>query len=136
MPSYIGGSECNIADPMNWGEPLNESALCGDYFPIIHVTGDVHITGIRGQGILLVDGDMRVQGGFQFNGIVIVKGTLQTTGTGAHFNGGVVVMNENNEENDIRGNATINYSSCAIEKAKNTRLGVVRVDHSWTELVR
>ena len=135
LPSF-NGTLCNFADPTNWGEPLNETILCGDYFPVIYVPGDAHFTGTRGQGILLVDGDLRVQGGFTFNGVVIVTGTLQTTGTGAHFNGGVVVMNENNESNDIRGNATINYSACAIEKARNARLAVVKINHSWTEVIR
>src|SRR5256885_8676651 len=38
------------------------------------------INGVQGQGILLVDGSLSVQGGFQWFGITIIRGTFSTAG--------------------------------------------------------
>ena len=103
----------------NWGSPLTTGGPCGNYFPIIWASGDLNINQVQGQGILLVDGDLSVQGGFEFYGPVIVKKTLKTTGSGGHFNGGVIAANINLDQNTVLGNAVINYSKCALLKALN-----------------
>ena len=111
---------CNTASPSNWGEPyrgIGTIAGCYDYFPIIHVIGDLSLTGGYGQGILLVDGDLSVQGGFEWFGPVIVLGHVTTSGTGGHFNGGVMAADVNLEQNTVLGNAVVTYSSCTIIRA-------------------
>ncbi len=118
-PSFDGGGACNTANMKNWGDPLNPSSTCGGYFPILYATGDISVNGNQGQGVLIVDGDLSVQGGFEFFGPVIVRGKLKTTGTGGHFNGGVIAANVDLEQNTVLGNAVINYSSCALERALN-----------------
>ena len=99
---------------------MNRAAPCGNYFPIIHITGDATLNGVQGQGILLVDGDLEVQGSYEFYGITIVQGRLKTAGGGsteAHFWGGVMAANVDLELNSLSGNATLNYSKCAIVQA-------------------
>jgi hypothetical protein len=89
QPSF-SGTECRTSDPKNWGDPITPSSACGSYFPITYIAGNANINGNYGQGMLLIDGDLSVQGGFQFYGVVIVREALKTTGTGGHFNGAVL----------------------------------------------
>ena len=115
-PSVTGG-ECDVSVAGNWGSPLDPTSPCRSYFPIIYVPGSISINGYAGQGLLLVEQNLRVQGRFQFFGIAIVKGTLETMGTGAHFTGAVLAANQYIDETDVLGNAEINYSSCAVGRA-------------------
>jgi len=69
----------------------------------------------------LVEGDLNVQGKFEFYGIVIVRGALKTVGGGAgsiHFRGGVMAANVDLDDIKIAGNAQIQYSSCAVMQAR------------------
>lgn len=115
-PSVVGGV-CNGSDVYNWGDPTRPAGACATRFPIVYVKGDATINGEKGQGILLVDGDLSVQGGFEFYGPVIVRGTLKTAGTGGHFNGGVMAYSVEMDANKVIGDALVQYSSCAIETA-------------------
>jgi hypothetical protein len=129
----VANGQCNKAALTNWGDGANPTAPCGSYFPIIHITGDAIINGDQGQGILLVDGDLEVQGSFQWFGVVIVQGTLKTTGGGttdAHFWGATMVHDSVTfGTNQISGHANINYSSCALMQALNNT-GVVALMRS------
>ncbi|HXF96770.1 MAG TPA: hypothetical protein VNI61_11785 [Gemmatimonadales bacterium] len=114
------GSACDKTVRTNWGDGLNRAAPCGSYFPIIHVAGNLTLNTVQGQGILLVDGDLSVQGSYEWFGVVIVKGSLKTAGGGstdAHFWGMVMAENVDLELQNISGNATLNYSKCAIVEA-------------------
>jgi hypothetical protein len=131
----VSGSDCNTADQSNWGDPLHTTTLCQSYFPIIHALGDLKITGGEGQGILLVEGDLSVQGGAEFYGPVIVRGSLKTAGTGGHFNGGVMAANVDLEQSTLLGNAVVNFSSCALSRAlAGTATPVFVARRAWTEL--
>lgn len=113
----MSGGECVTADPVNWGDPLNPTMPCGDYFPVIGVSGNLVLKTGQGQGMLMVDGNLSIEGRMEFYGLIIVSGTLTTSGTGSKFNGSVIVINENNLLTDIAGDASFSYSSCALEKA-------------------
>jgi hypothetical protein len=119
-PNFLAGGQCNTSDIANWGDPLNPSSTCGGYFPIIYAPNGLQVNQGVGQGILLVDGDFRVTGRFDFYGIVIVKGVLETAGggnTGSHFRGAVMAANAYLEDNTVTGNAVVNYSSCSVQRA-------------------
>lgn len=114
-PVTSAGS-CSTSSLSNWGDP-NRAATpgpCEGYYPIIYAPGDLNITGGVGQGILLVNGNLKVTGGFRFYGPVIVRKDLDTSGQGGHFNGGVMAANVNLDQNAVLGNAVITYSSCVI----------------------
>lgn len=131
----LNGTVCNTADNNNFGDPLLPAAPCGGYFPIVYVTSDLTINGDQGQGVLIVDGNLSVQGGFQFFGPVIVRGILKTTGTGGHFHGGVVAANVSLEQNTVLGNAVINYSSCALLRSlTQSAPGALMQERSWVNL--
>jgi hypothetical protein len=120
-PSVVNGV-CNRANTINWGDAnrADPAGPCESYFPIIFFEGRnalVHITTGKGQGILLVDGDLMVDGGFEWYGPVIVRGHVTTQGTGGHFVGGVMAADVDLEQNTVLGDALIQYSSCAINEA-------------------
>lgn len=134
---------CNQGAQSNWGEPGVPPvgavlvAGCRFYFPIIYVNGSLKLTGGRGQGILLVEGNMEVQGGFEFFGPVIVRGTVTTQGTGGHFNGGLLAANVNLDQSAVLGDAVIKYSSCAIERALTFNApGRLLNQRSWFEIAQ
>lgn len=139
LPSLVG-TACNTADIQNWGDPVNPTAPCGGYFPIVWSDGDLILGTGNGQGVLIVDGNLTVNGGFEFYGPVLVKGTLSTAGTGGHFNGGVIAANTDlcqtsTCQSSMMGNAVITYSSCALIKAmNNTAPGSLVKQRSWVTL--
>ncbi len=111
-PSYNGDGTCDTSDPFNWGDPLNASGACADWFPTIYIEGDALLDGnMSGQGLLLVDGDLRAAGGFEFYGPVFVKGDLISVG-GFRFYGGVKA-----EAADLgAGNSEVLYSACVLQR--------------------
>lgn len=133
-PTVVGGS-CATGAPDNWGNPDDPTGPCGSYFPIVYSKGNLNVNGNLGQGVLLVDGNLLVQGGFRFFGPVIVKGTLKTQGTGGHFNGGVIAANVDLDQSTVLGDAVVNFSSCAILKAlRATASGALMQERSWVTL--
>ena len=139
-PSTTGGGGCNTGDNMNWGDPTRNTpaGACESYFPIVYVsdkTGNTHLTGGGGQGMLLVDGDMQVDGGFEWYGPVIIRGHLTTAGQGGHFNGAVMAADVDLELNSVLGNALITYSSCAIADAMiGAAIPKKLTQRSWAEM--
>jgi hypothetical protein len=118
-PVVVGGV-CDRTVRTNWGDGLNRLGPCGTYFPIVHVAGNLTLNSGQGQGILLVDGDLNVQGSYEWFGVVVVKGSLKTAGGGAseaHFWGMVMAANVDLELQNLSGNATLNYSKCAVIQA-------------------
>jgi len=134
-PTTRADGTCKSDDLLNWGDPLRVGGPCEGYFPIIYVDGDAKINRLRGQGVLLVEGDLEVQGGYEFYGPVIVKGRLKTTGTGGHFTGGVMAANVDLEQNQVLGNAVISYSSCALATALRNSAALTPVrQRGWADL--
>ncbi|MFW6079109.1 MAG: hypothetical protein ACODAE_05770 [Gemmatimonadota bacterium] len=140
---------CDTSGDTNWGAPEDPDDPCHLYFPTIYRDGDLSIAGHNaGQGILLVDGDLQISGGFEFYGIVIVNGSLSSTGTGGHLNGVVMVAGgatldtdsttTDDDESTTSGNSIINFSSCAVQRARDyngdaARLVPIR-DRAWLDL--
>lgn len=114
---------CDRTVSTNWGDPQSNKAPytvggvttypCASYYPIIHVTGNLHVTGGIGQGVLLVDGDFDSGGGFTFYGLVIVKGSILKGNGNSSYYGGLLSESANITDN-FTGTINIQYSSCAI----------------------
>lgn len=108
---------CVTAVRSNWGDPYASGTSCNGYFPLVLTTGDLEIRGGRGQGVLVVDGDLRVSGGFVYAGLVLVRGSVTMEGIGNRIGGAIVVANANEEHSTVGGKTVIRYSSCALETA-------------------
>ena len=106
---------CDWSHPQNWGDPLSPGGSCSRYFPLIFIGGNASIQGTAGQGVLVVDGNLRVDGDLQFYGAVIVRGTLSITG--GRVSGGVSAGGASLEASSVLGEAVVRYSSCVLERA-------------------
>ncbi|HLZ46143.1 MAG TPA: hypothetical protein VKQ05_10750 [Gemmatimonadales bacterium] len=138
QPSFNGDGSCNKNDLQNWGDGITPTSTCGSYFPIIHITGDATLNGVQGQGILLVDGTLSIQGSYQFFGIAIMQNDIKTSGGGstdAHFWGGVMAKNADLSTQNLSGKATLNYSSCSILQALQATSAISMMrSRGWVQL--
>jgi Tfp pilus assembly protein PilX len=136
--SAVDGS-CDKQDQSNWGEPWRTPgyvAACVNYFPIIYSTTSLHLNDGRGQGILLVEGDVRINGDFEWYGLIVARDDI-TKGNGlATVYGAVMARNADLTDNsEVLGNITINYSQCALEHAMRGSASVLQAkQRAWAEL--
>ena len=160
---------------LNWGCPqamlAGTNSACpvngdGDetYYPLVGIDatgsstnpwGTVIVNGKHGQGLLVVaNGDLNVQGNFQFCGIIVVEGSIKLNATGGglqpKIEGAVIAlgMGGNNSEdayvgdNTIAGSPQISYNKCCIDKVNeafvlnNTQVRSVVPTFAWNEVVR
>jgi Tfp pilus assembly protein PilX len=131
--------KCDASVESNWGAPTDPASPCFNYFPIIYHYGDLSISGSgAGQGILLVEGNLQVQGRIDFYGPVIVSGAVNIRGTGSDdvkFYGGVLAQDVTLDDSRLTGNATVNYSSCAIRRAlRGSAIPEALSERSWVQL--
>lgn len=114
----VGGmpAVCLVSDSLNWGEPLRSGPFtaCGGYHPVIHAPGDLSVTGGRGQGTLLVDGDLELGGGFEFTGVVIVLGTVRNGPGGGSVVGAVLARTVSLNGSLPGSPLRIHYSACVL----------------------
>jgi hypothetical protein len=124
------------------GEPRRPPSIvvppCYGYFPVVHGTANrtKMASNSRGQGTLLIDGDLELQGGFEWNGLIIVRGSIKISGTGNKI-WGALLSESITEDNSIGGNVEITYSACAIQKAvQGASLPVPLRTRSWVGVVQ
>lgn len=119
--AVVSGSTCLRDDDNNWGDALDPSGRCGNYFPIIYAQGDLTLDGPGyGQGILLVQGDLTFAGNpgdtpFKFRGIIIVQGKV--TATNGEVYGALMTVGNSGSQGSIGGDMEILYSHCAVDRA-------------------
>jgi hypothetical protein len=134
----VSGGVCQTSNQLNWGDPNRASPAgkCETYYPIIHGLGDMRITTGSGQGILLVDGNLDMAGNFTFNGVIIARGTVTSSGTGAHITGGIMAATVAlDSSSTIIGNSAIQYSSCAIQTVNSaTSYPKQAIQRGWVDL--
>jgi hypothetical protein len=142
-PTLTGTPQrCNISDMNNWGEPRRAPDVyiekCINYFPIIYASGSQLklAAGARGQGLLLVEGDIEIVGNFEFAGMIVAKGGMKMAGTGNKITGALLAQTVNlDDANEIAGNTTLQFSSCALDKAiKGSAKAEPLSYRSWMQL--
>ena len=89
-----------------------------------------------GQGILLIEGDFEVVGGFEYTGLIIAKGGIKINGNGNKITGALLARDISiDDDNSISGNTTLQYSSCAVAKALAESATVLPLrQRSWAQL--
>lgn len=134
IPASIAPAISNhlcAAGSANWGDPTyapsgvdGTNHPCATYFPVIYVdaggTRTATLPSGTGQGILLVNGNIKFNSGFKFYGIVIASGSASATGAGSTGNlyGALLTLSGAN----LNGNERFDYSSCAISLAQAAAL--------------
>ena len=91
---------------------------------ITYASGNLRLTSSnsQGDGILIVDGDLEVNGGFYYYGLVIVRGIVAFTGGGSQYvniYGSIVSGSSITNSTSVGGGVNVQYDSCAIENPYN-----------------
>ena len=138
-PAFNADSTCATGVATNWGDPGTPTSGCGSYFPIIHINGNARMQGGGdGQGILLVDGNLELRGDFRFQGIIIVQGSFETQGAGNRVLGGVYASNADVEDLSIVGGSVTQNSSCSVTRALLNNAATARArpldQRSWIDV--
>lgn len=75
---------------------------------------------VTGYGVLLVKGDLELGGGFQWNGIILVTGSVTLNGGGGNpinIYGQIFSGTSTLTDVTVNGSNTIGYDSCKVKKA-------------------
>jgi hypothetical protein len=146
-PMLDAGGYCDKTNNSNWGEPIRPSNFeanmgvlvpaCYNYFPIIYAPNGLSLNGHgRGQGILLVQGNLEINGSFDWYGVVVVTNDIIRGNGSARVMGAVMARNETvADASVIAGTTSYNYSACGVERALRGSAQVVQAkERAWTEL--
>lgn len=119
-----------------------------NYWPIIHVFNrSATWTGLytlpnQGRGILIVDGDLNINGSNQWDGVVLVGGQL--TSNGNNVTSGTVMAGLNRligisasavSDADLNGTKSYMYNSCSVKKATSSMARYTMVPNTWMDNV-
>ncbi len=83
--------------------------------------GGLELKDGTGYGILMVEGDLELKGGFSWNGIVLVTGLLSFNGGGGKINIKGAVLSGSNQTVDISGGLDIRFDSCQVTNSLQSR---------------
>ncbi len=131
---------CDRTNINNWGEPLRTGTYvseCTSYAPVVYINGNAKfISGGRGQGILLVEGDLSIAGGFQWVGLVIATGEVKTGNGTSNVTGAILAQNADiGDETSFSGTPVVSYSKCALDYVLNlSAQGRPLAGRSWAQL--
>jgi Tfp pilus assembly protein PilX len=123
---------------MNWGVPtpgatLQSPSACTVQNIVHYQTSETYISltgGSSGCGILLVEGDLNIHGGFSWYGPVVVTGSVTFTGGGNKQVTGAVLAGGTVDAELVGGNTNLVYCSPAAKnQTQNLPLKVL----SWRE---
>jgi len=93
---------------------------CWDEFPVTVIGGDLIGSGLIGRGLLIVLGNLRITGPFEFSGVLIVEGQVVLdagpAGRGRLW-GGMIVAGDGLGSSQITGDWRVLYSRCAVDQA-------------------
>src|SRR5262249_25385795 len=121
----------------NWGDP-HRATPCADYFPIIWAQGDVAVHGGAGQGVLLAEGDVTLDGGTEFIGVIVARDDIRTGLGGARVFGVAMAGDRTSASGDhteLTAGGVLQYSSCALDRSVKGSAGLKRVkERSWAPL--
>jgi hypothetical protein len=102
--------ECDRADPSNWGELDGTTWSCSNYLPLLFAPGDLRIAGGSGQGTLVVMGELHIEDGVRFQGVILAGslnlGRATIRGAIRSFGG-----------DTTRVGGQVAFSGCAVERA-------------------
>lgn len=114
-PRDAGHCLAGPEEPLNWGDSRRPSP-CAGWLPLVRVRGNLDRPTGRGQGVLLVDGDLTLAGGFEFGGVIVVRGRLVATGAGNRVVGAILALGSGARPHELDA-LTVRYSSCVVRSA-------------------
>lgn len=120
---------CVVEDPWNWGDPTRPDRPCGTHWVAAWSPGGLRLVGGMGQGLLVVAGDLELDG-TRFDGVVLVGGHLRLLGGAelvglARSSGGATV------DAGSRAVGSACASTLALEAARGVVGGPLTVPGGW-----
>lgn len=112
-----------------WGTPtlgatLQDASSCGSSNIVHYNTGGTFVKlkgGVSGCGILLIEGDLNIDGNFSWYGLVVVTESVVFSGGGNKNITGALLVGGSAIADVIGGNANIVYCSSAIDDQTKNR---------------
>jgi hypothetical protein len=146
-PRYLAdGVTCDVNHADNWGDTshVDTATGCDGYYPVVHLKGPTatwNLNGIAGgQGIILVDGNVVINGKFKWTGLILIRGYVTVNGTGGgdgtKIIGAIAAMNRGaGGINTFTGNSSVAFSRCAVEQV-TSRLSTAAPlrQRAWADL--
>jgi hypothetical protein len=144
LPADINISTSSSTSFPNTGQFASDT----NYWPIIHVFNrSASWTGLytlpnQGRGVLIVDGDLNINGSNQWDGVVLVGGQL--TSNGNNVTSGTVMAGLNRligipaaavNDADLNGTKSYMYNSCTVKKATSSMARFTMVPNTWMDNV-
>lgn len=151
---YLGDqAETNDAVDIDWDGIVNQNLIWPDiwypsqpwpswasnptWYPVIRVDGDLDLPA-DGQGLLIVTGNMVIDGSLRFKGIILVGGTIYANGNNNVLGAVISGLNEklgiDVPESDIgNGTKAYLYDSCEIENAVSRISAMVLMGKTWSD---
>ncbi len=88
---------------------------------IVYVPGNLKLDSPKatGDGLLIVDGDLTVDGGLEYYGLILVKGQIHFTGgssQGVNLFGAILAGDRASAADTVGGSFSFRYSSCALSQ--------------------
>jgi hypothetical protein len=132
-----------VNDYMIWpdvrhpSEPWPDWSGKPNWYPVIRVDGNLDLPA-DGQGLLIVTGDMVINGSLKFKGVILVGGTIYANGNNNVLGAVISGLNEqlgiNVPESDIgNGTKAYIYDSCEIENAVAGMSALVLLGKTWSD---
>jgi Tfp pilus assembly protein PilX len=118
-------------------DPWPNFAANPNYYPVIRVNGDLSLPD-DGQGLLIVTGNMIINGSMRWKGVLLVGGTMYANGNnnvlGAVISGLNVKLGMTVGMSDVgNGTKTYKYDSCEIEKTLGNLSTLVLMGKTWSD---
>jgi hypothetical protein len=124
---------------------LSTFAADTNYWPIIHVTngssGAFSLPN-QGRGMLIVDGDLSINGSNQWYGVILVGGVLTSNGNnvseGATLSGlnaltGTKPSSSTSDDATANGQKSYVYDSCSVTKATSALARYTMMPNTWMD---
>jgi len=102
-----------------YGGPNDHKIIYSNTSSPANVNG-LKLNDVTGYGILLVDGDLELAGGFNWNGIILVTGAVKLNGGGndpVNIGGQLLSGTSTVTDISINGANNITYNSCNVKQA-------------------
>lgn len=128
----VNAGGCDTSVTTNWGDPAG--GACATRMPVIRALGDLTVSGGVGQGILIAGGDLFLEGGALFMGIVVAGDDIVTGAGGATVLGAALAGDARRSPGDhsrISAGGLVRRSSCRIRQARMAAAPPVRVAGRW-----
>jgi hypothetical protein len=136
----LGSIQASIVIPGSaWPTAAMEAAYADDnslYYPIVRINGDYALPS-SGKGMLIVTGNLTLNGSVGWKGVILVGGDITSNGNngiqGATVSGLNVKLGTYVPSSTANGTKQYNYNSCEVAKATTTMGALVTLRNTWVD---